>query len=83
MMIGGTTYNVATICNHILSFENSSCLHNLKHFQVFFKNKSFMSIVKSNITCCSPTMFISFNVIVAMFDVAQMCALITPSLPTS
>jgi hypothetical protein len=28
-------------------------------------------------------MFIFFNVVVAMFDVAQMCALITPSLPTS
>jgi hypothetical protein len=42
-----------------------------------------MNIVKSIIACCSPTLFISFNVVVAMFDVAQMCALITPSLPTS
>lgn len=56
-MIGGATFNVATICNHILSFENSSCLHNLKHFQVSFDNKSFMSIVKNIIAYCSSTMF--------------------------
>jgi hypothetical protein len=83
MMINGTNFNVATICNHILSFENSSCLHNLKHFLVSFENKSFMNIVKSIIACYSPTMFIFSNVVVAMFDVTQMCALITPSSPTS
>jgi hypothetical protein len=83
MMIGGATFNVATICNRILSFENSFCLHTLKHFQVSFENKSFMNIVKNIIACCSPTTFIFFNVVVALFDVAQMCALITPSLPTS
>ncbi len=66
-----------------LSFENSFCLHNLKHFQVSFKNKSFMNIVKSIFACCSPTTFIFFNVVVAMFDVVQMCALVTPFLPTS
>jgi hypothetical protein len=46
MMIGRATFNVATICNHILSFENSFCLHNLKHFPISFENKSFMNIVK-------------------------------------
>ncbi len=65
VMICETTFGIASICSHILIFENFSCFLHLKLSWGIFKNKSSTSIVKRTIAFCSFKMFIVSNVVVA------------------